>query len=137
MKLLLDLDIICYRCGFAAQHKQYYYDAVLYQKKQDLYDAIGGRKEFDETKCEEEIIIEPLEFALNNVKTTLGAILTRMDTDDYTGYLSGGGNWRYDFATIREYKGNRDPDHKPHWYKEIREYLTKYWKAEVIEGGGS
>ena len=48
-------------------------------------------------------------------------------------FLSGRSNFRDNIATIKVYKGNRDPLHKPHWYDEIKEYLRSVWKAEAEE----
>ena len=44
--------------------------------------------------------------------------------------MTGGLQWRK--STFPDYKANRDTTHKPHWYKEIQEYLIKYYNAEVI-----
>jgi hypothetical protein len=48
--------------------------------------------------------------------------------------LTGPGNYRERLATIRPYKGNRDPSHKPFWYKTIREHMVSRWGAQVVEG---
>jgi 5'-3' exonuclease len=48
-------------------------------------------------------------------------------------FLSSRSNFRDSIATIKVYKGNRDPLHRPHWYDEIREYLKSVWKAEEEE----
>ena len=48
--------------------------------------------------------------------------------------LSGPGNFREQVATVWPYKGNRKDDHKPYWYQQIRNYMTEWWDAEVIEG---
>lgn len=49
-------------------------------------------------------------------------------------YLTGSGNFREQLATIQQYKGNRDPDHKPKYYREIKDYLRQVWNATVIHG---
>lgn len=88
------------------------------------------------------VIPEPVENALHLVRTSLnniklavaGAIAEQGDTiTDFRLYLSGSENFRYDIATIKPYKGNRDPSHKPYWYKEIRQYMVETWGAEVVE----
>ena len=50
-------------------------------------------------------------------------------------YLTDGkSNFRNEVATIRGYKANRDPDHKPYYYEEIREYLAKQHGARTMYG---
>lgn len=49
-------------------------------------------------------------------------------------FLTGGGNFREQLATIKPYKGNRDRSLRPYWYDTIREYLIDRWGAEVVEG---
>lgn len=93
---------------------------------------------------EEEKIVEPepLEHVLSTVKhiinETLHSIAEHYGLDifdiSYRVLLSGPGNFRNDIATVAVYKGNRKEDHKPHWYQQIRNYLTDQWDAEVIEG---
>lgn len=49
-------------------------------------------------------------------------------------FLTGPGNFRDAVATIKPYKGNRDPSHKPFHYQAIRDHLQHNWGAEVVEG---
>lgn len=48
-------------------------------------------------------------------------------------FLSGSNNFRYKVATILPYKGNRKKE-KPRYYWDIREYLTDYYQAEIVDG---
>jgi hypothetical protein len=59
------------------------------------------------------------------------SILDRFETSDFRGFLTGKGNFRNEVTT---YKANRDPNNRPRYYKEIREYLIAEWRAEVTEG---
>ena len=133
---LIDLDILTYRCGFAAQHNEYTYadgSGGTFRYKKDMKEAVG-KENYDEAQVTKELIVEPVEFALGNVKTALNSILASLGTESYIGYLTGKGNWRDDFAKIRKYKGNRDEAHKPVHYAAIREYLINHWDAIVVEG---
>ena len=115
MKALIDGDIILYRCGFAAQGKIYNLSLPSYlgeiPKFKYKKDMLAWREEYAKGESEYTVtvdtVIEPVENALTN--------------------------FRDDMATIRVYKGNRDPLHKPHWYDEIKEYLRSVWKAEEEE----
>jgi hypothetical protein len=114
---LLDLDPTVYASGFAA-------DAEIRRALMENGEDAGDYLEVDY-----------LPFALSNAKTAVNHVLeTFSDREYYKGYLTGKGNFRYDVATILPYKGNRDPSHKPKYYKEIREYLVNNYDVEVVEG---
>src|SRR5690606_23836840 len=56
----------------------------------------------------------------------------------YTGpariFIHGGGNFRDEIATLKEYKGNRDKTHKPKYAAQIRDYLVNVHGAELVVG---
>src|SRR3990167_11351680 len=139
MQALLDLDIVCYRVGFACQKKKY---KIYLQGEEELgpVEIYSNKKDIAEEylqasfSIEQELIIEPLPNCLHSVKTTVNHILAQTGVSDYIGYLTGDGNFREKVATIQPYKGNRDKDAKPFWYKEIRKYLIDRYKAVVVDG---
>ena len=145
MKALIDGDIILYRCGFAAQSKIYNLSLPSYlgeiPKFKYKKDMLAWKKENGQENSDYSVVvdtvIEPVENALNNVKTVLTEIKSflskRFGEVELEVFLSGKSNFRDDVATIKVYKGNRDPLHKPHWYNEIKEYLRSVWKAEEEE----
>ena len=108
LSALVDMDILVYRCGFAADS----------EVKKEGYDP-------------EEL--DYLANALGNVNSTMTKILSKL-APTYRGFLSGNGNFREQVATIKPYKGNRDAKHKPKYYKEIKQHLIDRWNAEVIDG---
>lgn len=79
---------------------------------------------------------EPLAHSLANVKSTVEGILSEFPAtkDQAKLFMSGSTNFRFDVATILPYKGNRDPSHKPEFYREIKEYLRDVWHAQVSDG---
>ncbi len=104
MELLIDGDVIVYRIGFATQSK-------------------------DE---EGEIIPEPLPYALHSCKQYIKGIIKKTGADSFRLFLTGKGNFRE--KVDPEYKANRKDKAKPYHYDEIRKYMIKYFKAEVIDG---
>src|SRR3989304_526118 len=140
MKALLDLDIICYRCGFAVEKNTYH----IYIKGEEHFGPVAVyryKKEIpkyysEDAGCFIEKVkdVEPVENALQGVKATLQSIIGAVGATSYKGFLTGEGNFREVISITRKYKGNRNPEHKPIYYKEIREYLINYWDAEVVDG---
>ena len=145
MKALIDGDIILYRCGLAAQGKIYNLSIPLFQGEIPKFkykkDMLAWKKENGQESSDYSVVvdtvIEPVENALNNVKTVLkeieGFLSNKFEDVEMKVFLSSSTNFRDDIATIKVYKGNRDPSHKPHWYSEIKEYLKNVWKAEEEE----
>jgi len=77
---------------------------------------------------------DPVEYCLHSVKLLLQSIVAKSGADSYKVFLTGSGNFRDEVAVTKPYKGNRDPLNKPVHYESIKEYMVKYWGAEVIEG---
>lgn len=108
LNTLTDGDIICYRVGF----------------------AVDSAKDEDGNPVE-----EPIENALSTVKTVLGNIRGKFpDAEYHRLFLTGRDNFRDKIATIKPYKGNRDPSKKPKYYDEIRQYMIDHQGAEVVDG---
>lgn len=78
---------------------------------------------------------EPLNYTLQSVKTVMESIRsTFKDAPEHRVFLTGKGNYRDKLATIKVYKGNRDPNNKPEYYDEIRQYLIDFHGAEIVDG---
>lgn len=119
---LIDADPFSYSCGFAADS----------QIRNEASEAGATPDEVAEILATTDYLAN----ALANVKTAVDYILTEKFPDHkwYEVYLTGKGNFRNEVATIKPYKGNRDPSHKPKYFAEIREYLVTKYNAKVIEG---
>lgn len=153
MKVLIDADPIVYQVGFACEDRWY---ELAWEDNGTVKFAWFYYKErlneFMELRniVPEEVVItlereaEPLRNALSTAKKKLNNILDAVDgflaetgeaVDEYQLYLTdGASNYRNKIATIAGYKANRDPLHKPIYYKEIRDYLTEVWGARIIRG---
>lgn len=159
MLVIVDADPIVYRAGFAGEsHTRRVVwsppdsDDIfeVYFEPKDGKTAGKMKKEwlenFEEPPVilEEEIIVVPedLEYVLATVKAMLretrNAVAEHFDLsqDDVIlrVLLTGPGNFRNEIATVKPYKGNRKDAHKPYWYQQIRNYLTDWWDAQVVEG---
>ena len=141
--LLVDGDPIVYRCGFAAQR------TVVHDIVEDEHGGIhpmrfegrAARRKYyqehpEEQSCggdavEEEVIAEPVAFALQTVKQSLGLLAVHGTPQIY---LTGSGNYRQELAKLAPYKGNRDPSSRPVHYQAIRDYLVEHHGAVVVDG---
>ena len=90
-----------------------------------MYNVGPSRYNERDLHVETEIVHEPLENALANAKKMIAAANSATEADTYRVFISGKTNYRDDIATVLPYKGNRDPDHKPKWYQEIKDYLVE------------
>lgn len=157
VQIHLDADFLIYAAGFAAQKTHLAlvpHDAVEPAVRFEGNATSSARdklkawtaditKDTPDFKLEEwghvyeRIEVEPLENALHTVKLQLHKLLERVEgkfglQPELGVYLTGTGNFREKIATIRPYKGNRPPWHRPRLYREIRQYLVQQWGAQVI-----
>ena len=101
----MDGDLILYEVGFATQ--QVVGDEIVPSSLEDV------NKRVDDL-----------------VKDICAAVYA---TEPPTIYLTGVGNFRYEIAKQREYKGNRKKI-KPFHYEYIKAYLQSQWGAIVVDG---
>ncbi len=106
MTPLIDADILLYEIGFATQKK-----------------TESG-----------EILPSPVEEVNELVDAKIKEICAAVyATEPPKLYLTGTGNFRFNIAKRRDYKGNRKQI-KPFHYKYIKAYLQSQWGAEVVNG---
>jgi hypothetical protein len=156
MHLIIDADPIVYRAGFASERTDYHLiletpAGALLEKHftarpgktagAQMKDYLDKHKGFDILSKEKLIHPDSEEECLNAVRTQINAIEKACrespaigDLTGITTILSGPGNYREGLATVFPYKGNRDPEHKPHWYQSIRNLLTGEFAARVVHG---
>jgi hypothetical protein len=137
MHVHFDGDLLVYRAGFAAEKQLWHVldpaggiMSTFTTKREAEREAAGA---FEVAKGERDV--EPVENALHNVRSLVEDALEKLGVtpDEMTMYLSGSTNYREGIATIKPYKGNRDPDHKPVHGPAIREYMHKCWNVVVSE----
>lgn len=71
--------------------------------------------------------------AIARLREFLEDLLLFNGFEDYTGYLTGGNNFRVDLAKTAVYKGNRKAP-KPKHYDALRKYLLEDWEFTLVEG---
>ena len=156
MMALIDADILVFRCGFAAEHMMWYlkipeirathesdtlefrYKKQALEKLDEILPGIYSRREGEDYELWSERQLEPPSHAFQNINTLMESIQTATDTNDFctTMYLSSSSkdNFRYDVATTRPYKGNRDAAHRPTHEEAIRAYIIENWDTRIADG---
>lgn len=119
---LWDLDILQYRCGFAA-------DAQI--KKEARQAEPGATDDEIVQMCAE---LDYTNIAIHNVKTVIEAVNERFNAKEAKYYVNGTDNYRFKVATIKPYKGNRDTTHKPKYYREIKDWMLERLGAMECHG---
>jgi hypothetical protein len=132
MLALIDSDSIIFGCGFAVEHNNY----LVYLEEDEIPIFVARSKKEVKGYPNIETVkeVEPLENCLYLVKNKLEAIIKNTKATSYKVYIKGKGNFRDEVAVTREYKGNRDKEHRPVYEKEIRQYLKDMWGAEEVDG---
>ena len=138
MKLLVDGDIVVYRCAFAAENTKYVLTDTEGHPVAGPFVSAAERKQWiDDTNPDVELVsnsykeYEPLSHALANVKSVMARI---SEVGELVGvFLSSGENFRHRLATMKKYKGNRDDAIRPKYYAEVRKYLIDYYGALTFE----
>lgn len=137
MNLVIDADGLLYRSGFAAEKHTYVVEGNIFETKGKAEDF---RRTFEIEEPAVKIVeAEPVENVLHTLKLQINSIKTAVQ-DQYGSLgkvlvvLSGPENYRYDIATIRPYKGNRDPEHKPIYMQQMKDYLVSRFGAIYSDG---
>jgi len=146
LNVLIDGDLLVYRCGFAAERTEYAVDYVdeEYGEEGTVWaENAKGAKALSEKLTEQgrtneirkHVNLEPVGNALYNVKSMIATALDNLQAsnEEVIIHLSGPDNYRFDVATLKEYKGNRDPEHKPTHGPAIKSYMKKNWSYVISE----
>lgn len=128
--LLVDGDIVAYRCAAAAEKTKYAVEDV-FSTKLFKFDTAKEAKEFaSNMPIWSRKELEPVANALNGANLCLEAFLKRFPTGTIQVYLSGERNFRDGIWQTKKYKGNRVAP-KPTYLEEVRQHLISRWDAVV------
>lgn len=147
INVFIDADSIVYRDGYMCENHTWecIYEDPEGQLHQQIFDCADARNKWEKehpsmTNLERIKHVTPSTMAIvlgtvkNSIHGIFHAVKNEYDREPILHLFIGGpGNFREKIATVKEYKGNR-PDDKPFHYQNIRDYLTQYWKAEVVHG---
>jgi DNA polymerase-1 len=137
--LLVDGDIVAYRCAAAAEKTKYLVTVNGDSWVHEPFDSAKEAKAYTEEWRASGVFgvdiwsrkeLQPEENALNNAKTLMQAISDKWKDSIVQVYLSGEKNFRDNVWTVKKYKGNRDQP-KPTHLSAVRDYLLGTWFATV------
>lgn len=145
MRVLVDGDVVVYRCAFACEHTFYgietpagfeefecYADLKEFIESSDYFESLQG------VDIKRRVEVEPVKNALNIVNMTLRGMYDEFDVrspGDLTVYLtSKEPTFRDKLAVTKKYKGNRDDARKPEHYQAVRDFLYEEWMAQTTPG---
>lgn len=155
MLAIYDFDLITYSAGFAGETRRVEVTHIpsgrktLFKNKTEFRGRgkkvggwLGELNSSREEKglapfLEEDFLletvreVEPLENVLSTTKRMISNINEKVGVNEYCGYLGKGNGFRYDEATLWEYKGNRKDVLRPIYKDEIAEYILKHQNAEL------
>lgn len=128
-RAIVDMDLVVYRVGFACDNMYYEFQGERYESKASLEKLLKGNGVEDiEPLIEKRKEPETWEDTRDSVNEFIEDLV--QGYDDYIGFISGKGNFRYRCATILPYKGKRDSE-KPTHYDEIRQFLVEKHGAQM------
>lgn len=118
---LIDGDVLVYQAGFAS-------DAAAKSLYRQKHPEDPELKHFNIKKHH-----EPVNYTLHGTNELIQSLIRNAEADDYRIFVSHPVNYREDF--FRDYKVNRNIEHKPFWYTEIKDYLFENHPTEYSEQG--
>ena len=117
-----DFDFLLHRAGYSA-------DSQYRKQLRELHPGISD--EDLEKRFQEE---DFLSHALHNIKVMVEGTLEMFNGEECTSYLYDSGNYRYNIATIRPYKGNRVNIVRPKYMDEMKKYMVDVYDARLVRG---
>ena len=135
----LDGDVLVYRAGFAAEHTFWKVEWGEYSREfesRSLLNAFLEEEGIGKLECviTSRVEAEPEGHALFNARSMVRTIEDKLQADSLILYLSGPSNYRNTIATIKPYKGNRDPDHKPVHAAAIKAMYRREYNVKTSDG---
>lgn len=77
---------------------------------------------------------ETYETMVDTIKAFVWNMWEETQCNYYCFLLTGKGNFRYESAVTKPYKGNRTDTERPKWLPDARQYLVDHYKAIVVDG---
>lgn len=130
MRLRVDGDVLVYRAGFACEHTRWTASDAGTVKVFDSKAEMLAWADTEQRAAGSYVVglerdVEPVTNAYYNVRSMIDAMSARLATTDVLVYLSGPTNFRTGLATLKPYKGNRDPAHKPVHAADIKAMMRR------------
>lgn len=142
--LLIDGDLIAYKCAAAAENRTVLIKHLASGKEKEFKTRTEFKKflkmkdrEFVEEEYEITDIqsVEPISMCFSIVNKQIAKLEEYTWADKIEIYIGKGKTFRHQLALPKEYKAGRDNAIKPHYLDEVRRYMQSYHQAKIVEGG--
>lgn len=148
LRLLIDGDILKYRCAFAAEKTHYLVSEDWTPEGMEVHGVWDNHKQakavmeadtspYPERKSSfllwSRKEVQPEEFALECVNTTLESFVAKFTPSSVDVFLSAKQTFRESIAKTKPYKGNRDGAIKPVHFDAVGDYLLG--RGGIVLGG--
>lgn len=140
MYYLVDADSMIFKAGCSNEDR--YWDVYINNSpvhrckyRAEAQEWVNGQitnhglnTDVDEVTYEQDKVAGPLSHSIGNLKR----IVDNSVNDDYTIFIGGQGNFRYDLYP--DYKGHRSASSRPIHEQQLREYLQQNYPTVVVDG---
>lgn len=133
--ILLDMDEAAYVAAFSTQKHWYVVtdqngkEKFRHTRKAETIQMIGN----NDYMLKEETELLGTDPGFIRLRKWISDMLAVSKCTDFRMFFNGDNNFRYDLATIQPYKGNRDPDAKPHYLQDIKDYISNSYHVESVD----
>lgn len=130
--LLVDADIVAYRCSATADGRKYTVDGKVFQYKKEATKHANLKGLDPKKDIKLTFVPEPETKALLNVSGIMKALKKETEAHKVECYLTPDILFRSEYAS--DYKKNREGLRKPHHLKACKKYLEDRHHAEQLDG---
>lgn len=133
MIALIDGDIVAYKNAAITERTWYEVDGSEFRYKTEAINFCYA-EDIPTSEIHPYKVYEPLSHTVHNIDAMMQRILKDTGADEYKVFLTGTGNYRYQIAVTRPYKGTRDPSKTPSNLADAREYLISTYGGILVDG---
>lgn len=139
MKALLDGDLVVFKAGMINEKQCYRVkklDGTVLDMEHNFTKTQLKKQGYTDDRIKSYKQVKKVSYHLHSAKEIVNRILKEVEADDYIIFIGDEdhSNFRYKLAKTLPYKANRDPKHRPHFEREIRQYLIDNFNTRVVNG---
>jgi 5'-3' exonuclease len=142
--LLIDGDLIAYKCAAAAESRTVIVKHLASGKEKEFKNRTELKKflkeqnrefieaDYDITDVQS---VQPIQMSFNLINNQIAKLEEFCWADKIEIYIGKGKTFRHALPLPKEYKAGRDGAIKPHYLQEVRSFMQNYHQARLIDSG--